>query len=65
MASGRCVARTVTKEFEGLTLDGGCLTQNSLRNDSGSDDMTVTGQAIAGGRFTDKFDFGGFAKMGR
>ena len=48
-----------SKEIDGLTLDGGRLTQNSLRNDSSSEDMIVSGQAISGGRFTDQFDFAG------
>ena len=48
-----------SKEIEGLTLDGGRLTHNSLRNDSSSEEMIVTGRAISGGRFTDQFDFAG------
>jgi hypothetical protein len=49
----------VSEEFAGLTLDGGRLTQNSLRNDSSSEDMIVSGRAITGGQFTDKFNFAG------
>ncbi|MCF4997571.1 outer membrane porin, OprD family [Pseudomonas syringae] len=52
-------AHLVSEEFAGLTLDGGRLTQNSLRNDSSSEDMIVNGNAITGGRFTDKFNFAG------
>lgn len=52
-------AHLVSEEFAGLTLEGGRLSQNSLRNDSSSEDMIVNGRAITGGRFTDKFNFAG------
>ncbi|TBU90306.1 OprD family porin [Phytopseudomonas dryadis] len=48
-----------SREIDGLTLDAGRLTHNSQRNDSSSEDMIVSGQAIGGGRFSDAFDFAG------
>nr|WP_305883018.1 OprD family porin [Pseudomonas sp. M30-35] len=44
-------------EVEGLTFNLGRLTQNSLRNSSSLDDMTVAGSGITGGKATDRFDF--------
>jgi len=47
------------REIDGLTINAGRLTQNSLRNSSSSDDMTVAGSGVSGGQATDQFDFAG------
>ena len=51
----------ISKEIKGLTFNTGRLTQNKLRNQSGSedDDMTMTGKQTKGGQVADHFDFGG------
>ncbi|MFC3606811.1 OprD family porin [Stutzerimonas tarimensis] len=46
-------------EFEGLTIDAGRLTRNSLLSESGFEKITMTGPGVAGGQETDKFDFAG------
>jgi len=46
-----------SKEIDGLTLNAGRLTQNSLRNSAANDDMLVAGKGISGGQASDKFDF--------
>lgn len=44
-------------EIEDLTVDVGRFTQNSFRNESGSDDIVMAGRSVRGGQATDKFDF--------
>ncbi|WP_313025862.1 OprD family porin [Pseudomonas lopnurensis] len=52
-------AHLTSNDFDGLVLDLGRLTQNSLRNVSGNDDMTMAGSGLSGGRPSDRFDFFG------
>lgn len=52
-------AQLQSREIDGLTLDFGQLTQNSLRNTSASEDMLVAGKGIRGGQASDEFNFGG------
>ena len=52
-------AHLVVEEIDGLTLNFGRLTQNSLRNSSSSDDMIVNAKGSRGGQSTDEFDFAG------
>jgi len=49
-------AQLTSEEIDGLTLNAGRLTENSLRSEAGYEDMIMSG--VAGGRQTDKFDFG-------
>ena len=46
-----------SKEIDGLTLNVGRLTQNSVRNSAANDDMQVAGKGIRGGQDSDQFDF--------
>ncbi|MFI8480328.1 OprD family porin [Pseudomonas sp. NPDC078700] len=52
-------AQVQSKEIDNLTVDLGRLTQNSLRNSSANDDMTVAGKGIKGGQDSDEFNFAG------
>ncbi|WP_448109788.1 OprD family porin [Pseudomonas azerbaijanoccidentalis] len=54
-------AQLVSDEIKGLSLNAGHLTQNKLRNQSGSenDDMTMSGKQTKGGQVADHFDFAG------
>ena len=52
-------AHLVVEEIDGLILNFGRLTQNSLRNSSSSDDMIVNAKGSRGGQNTDEFDFAG------
>lgn len=52
-------AHLVAEEVTGLTLTGGRLTQNSLRNSSSNNDMIAFANGSSGGQYTDKFDFAG------
>jgi hypothetical protein len=47
----------VSEEITGLTATLGRLTENSVRNEAGYDDMGVTNAAVSSGNTTDKFDF--------
>jgi len=51
----------VSEEIKGLSLNLGHLTENKLRNQSGSenDDMTMSGKQVKGGQVADHFDFAG------
>jgi hypothetical protein len=46
-----------SREINGLTLNAGRLTQNSLRNSPANEDMLVAGKGISGGQASDQFDF--------
>ncbi|MHC6223895.1 OprD family porin [Pseudomonas sp. X10] len=46
-----------SREFDGLTLDAGRLTRNSLRNTGASEKLAAAGKGLRGGRESDRFDF--------
>ena len=50
-------AHVMSQEIDGLTLDAGRLTKNSLRSEAGYDDMIVSGKNVTGGQQTDEFNF--------
>lgn len=50
-------AHLVSQEIDGLTLDAGRLTKNSLRSEAGYADMTMSGKGVSGGQETDEFNF--------